>query len=274
MKKDLKFMYITNNVEEVKFLDEIGIDRIWIDLEKNGKEERQKNMNSVKSNHILEDIRRIRPFVKKSELLVRVNPIFEGSKKEIEKAIEYGADRLMLPMFKTKKDVLTFFNIVKGRCKTILLLETKEAVDNLEDILSIEEITNIHIGLNDLHLSYNNKFMFEPLANGLVESLCEKFKRKKIKYGFGGIAQIGEGKLPAELILSEHVRLGSSCVILSRSFSKIKFEEQGFEDNFINGKNRIIEEFNLLNNSHHEKIYKNHKKLEKIVKEIVGELCI
>ena len=61
-------------------------------------------------------------------------------------------------------------------------------------------------------------FMFEPLANGMVESICYKIKNIRIPYGFGGIARIGEGMLPAEKILLEHYRLGSTRVILSRTF--------------------------------------------------------
>jgi hypothetical protein len=53
----------------------------------------------------------------------------------------------------------------------------------------------IHIGLNDLHLSYGMTFMFELLTNGTVEMLCNKFKESGIPYGFGGIAKIGEGIL-------------------------------------------------------------------------------
>ena len=76
----------------------------------------------------------------------------------------------------------------------------------------------IHIGLNDLHLSYGLTFMFELLANGTVEALCDKFRKAGIPYGFGGIARIGEGMLPAEKIIMEHYRLGSTRAILSRSF--------------------------------------------------------
>ena len=43
-------------------------------------------------------------------------------------------------------------------------------------------------------------------------------KDKNIPYGFGGIAALGKGMLPAECIIKEHYRLGSSIVILSRSF--------------------------------------------------------
>ena len=40
-------------------------------------------------------------------------------------------------------------------------------------------------------------------------------------FGFGGIARIGEGDLPSDNILGEHVRLGSQSVILSRTFKGI-----------------------------------------------------
>ncbi|MGA9468568.1 MAG: hypothetical protein WBV10_13125, partial [Exiguobacterium marinum] len=79
----------------------------------------------------------------------------------------------------------------------------------------------IHIGLNDLHLSYNQSFLFEPLTNGLVETIITQIRAVGIPYGFGGIARIGEGRVPAEKIIAEHKRLGSSLVILSRSFCHI-----------------------------------------------------
>lgn len=63
--------------------------------------------------------------------------------------------------------------------------------------------------------------MFELLADGTVEMLCNKFKAKGIPYGFGGIAQLGQGDLPAEYVIAEHYRLGSSMAILSRSFCNV-----------------------------------------------------
>ena len=52
--------------------------------------------------------------------------------------------------------------------------------------------------------------LFEPLANGLIETLCDKFKKAGVPYGFGGIAILGDGMLPAERIIMEHYRLGST----------------------------------------------------------------
>ena len=46
--------------------------------------------------------------------------------------------------------------------------------------------------------------MFELLTDGTIEHLCMKFKYAGIPYGFGGMASIGAGKLPAEFILKEH----------------------------------------------------------------------
>jgi len=60
--------------------------------------------------------------------------------------------------------------------------------------------------------------MFELLTNGIVEMLCNKFRMKGIPYGFGGIAKLGDGLLPAEKIIMEHYRLGSTRAILSRTF--------------------------------------------------------
>ena len=60
--------------------------------------------------------------------------------------------------------------------------------------------------------------MFELLADGTVERLTKKIRAKGVPYGFGGIARLGEGDLPAEKVIMEHYRLGSTRAILSRSF--------------------------------------------------------
>ena len=214
----LKLMYITNDLDVALIAQEYGVDRIWIDLETLGKEKRQFGIDTVKSHHSVSDIVKIKPYLKQSELLVRINPINTGSEKEIEDVISAGADIIMLPYWKSVEEVKLFLGFVNGRCKTTLLLETKEAVSIVDDVLNLSGIDEIHIGLNDLHLSYGLTFMFELLTNGIVEQLCEKFKEKGLPYGFGGIAKIGEGLIPAEKIILEHYRLGSTRAILSRSF--------------------------------------------------------
>ena len=225
----LKLMYITNDLDVALIAQKYGVERVWIDLETLGKEERQAGINAVKSHHTVDDIRKIKPHLTTSEMLVRVNHWYEGSEKEIEEVIDAGADMIMLPYWKTVEEVKSFVEAVNGRCKTTFLLETKEAVECVDDVLNHGGFDEIHIGLNDLHLSYGMTFMFELLADGTVERLCRKFKAAGIPYGFGGIAKLGDGLLPAEKVIMEHYRLGSTRAILSRTFcdnAKIKSIEE------------------------------------------------
>lgn len=216
----LKLFYITNRPEVAVIADKNGVDRIWIDLEIQGKQERQKNMNTVKSNHRISDIAKIKPLLSRSELLVRVNPWNQHSPEEINAVIDAGADVIMLPMWKTVGEVQNFLSVVNGRIITTLLLETKEAIACLDEVLALD-FDEIHIGLNDLHLSCGMDFMFELLADGTVEWLCNRIKEKGIPYGFGGIASLGKGLLASEKVMMEHYRLHSTRAILSRSFCNV-----------------------------------------------------
>jgi 2-keto-3-deoxy-L-rhamnonate aldolase RhmA len=217
-------MYITNDPAVARIAERSGVDRIFVDLEFIGKALRQGGMDTVQSHHTVDDVRAIRAAVTRSEVLVRVNPIHDAqpdygdSPWEIDAVIDAGADVIMLPYFKTVSEVETFLRLVRGRTATMLLVETPEAVAAIDEILALDGIDEIHIGLNDLSLGYGMRFMFELLADGTVERLCRKFREKGVKYGFGGIASLGKGMLPAERVIREHYRLGSTCVILSRSF--------------------------------------------------------
>ena len=243
----LTLMYITNNPITAQIAQNAGVDRIWIDMEYIGKEARQSGMNTVKSHHTIEDIRTLRPVVTNSELLVRVNPLhnaskeYGSSKEEIDDVIEAGADVVMLPMFKTVSDIEQFVKYVRGRAKVQLLLETSEAVENIDEILKVQGIDEVHVGLNDLHLAYHQKFMFELLCDGTVEKICSKLKAAGVKYGFGGIARIGLGMLPAEYIIAEHYRLGSTAAILSRGFcdANIVSNPKEIEEIFFEGVRNI-----------------------------------
>ncbi len=214
----LTLMYITNSAEVALIAEKYGVDRVWIDLETLGKELRQKNFDSVKSHHSIDDIKKISPLLAKSEMMVRINPWNENSIKEIEDVISAGAQRVMLPMWTSKEEVESFLATINGRVKTTLLLETIGARECLDEVLKFDGIDEIHIGLNDLHIQYGMKFMFELLADGTVEDICYKIKKAGIPYGFGGIAKLGYGDVPAEMVISEHYRLGSTRAILSRAF--------------------------------------------------------
>lgn len=223
----IKLMYITNRTEIAKIAENVGVDRIFVDMEHLGKAKRQRGRDSVQSGHTIEDVRNIKKVLTNAELLTRINPMHEAlegycsSKEEIDAVIEAGTDMIMLPYFKTVEEVRRFIELVAGRAKTIPLVETPEAVALIDEILALPGIDEIFVGLNDLSMGYKKRFMFELLSDGTIEMLCKKFQESKIPYGFGGIASLGKGLLPAEYVIKEHYRLGSACAILSRSFCNI-----------------------------------------------------
>ena len=220
----IKLMYITNNADVATIAENAGVDRIFVDMEYIGKSLRQGGMDTVQSRHTLADVERMRATVQKAELLVRCNPIHEktadytSSAEEIEGIIARGADVIMLPYFKTPKEVEQFVRMVDGRAKTLPLKETAEANALADEILQVDGIDEIYVGLNDMSLAYGHRFMFQLLADGTVDRLAEKFQKKGLPFGFGGIAAMHGGLLPGAYVLKEHYRLGSSRVILSRSF--------------------------------------------------------
>lgn len=237
----LNLMYITNRPEIAQIAEENGVDWIFVDMEFIGKDNRQGGLDTVQNHHTIEDVRRVKASVKKAKVLVRVNPIhktmmvpdgtiaYMDSKAEIESAIESGADIVMLPFFHSVEEVKEFVYLVQQannqmerydnrRAQACLLLETPEAAILLDEILNVPGIDMIHIGLNDLHLAMGMKFMFQLLTDGIVEQLTKKIKAKGIPFGFGGIASLHGGALPGSYVLKEHYRLGSSMVIVGRSF--------------------------------------------------------
>ena len=264
----IKLMYITNRPDVAMIAENAGVDRIFVDLEYIGKDIRQGGMDTVQSKHTLDDVRAVSSVIKSSELLVRINPIHDktdrycSSKEEIDAVIESGADILMLPYFKTPEEVAKFIEYVDGRAKTLPLVETPEAAERIDEILALEGIDEIFIGLNDMSLGYGKKFMFELLADGTVDRLVEKFQKRGIPYGFGGLASLDGGLVPGRMVLMEHYRLGSGCVILSRSFCNVE-KMKNIDDLravFVDGVSAIRE---------HEKLCADEKRYDSNRTEIV-----
>lgn len=215
---NLELLLITNQPDEAFLWDKAGVNYIFIDLEILGKDNRQGHLNTVISHHTIEDISLIRPQVSNGELLVRINPLNSGSLDEVAEVISRGADVIMLPMFKSHEDIQQLQSLVKGRCKVYPLIETPEALNDIENLANIKGVDGYHIGLNDLHIAHGNKFLFEVMLSNSFKVGVETLRKKSVPFGIGGVSRLGGGALPAELILKEHYRLGSSRVILSRAF--------------------------------------------------------
>ena len=168
----------------------------------------------------MSDVGRIKSQLSRSRLMVRVNPVHAGTQDEVDAVLAQGADLLMLPMFENAGQLRRFLAIVDGRAPVSALLETTGALASIGEWIAAPGLSEVFVGLNDLHLSMGRRFMFEPLADGIVDRVASAARVRGVAFGFGGIARLEEGWLPGRDVLAEHLRLGSGSVILSRTFHR------------------------------------------------------
>jgi 2-keto-3-deoxy-L-rhamnonate aldolase RhmA len=209
------YLYITNIPEIAAYVESFGVSRIFLDLEIIGKEVRQGHLNTVISRHSISDVAKVKSVLNDSKLLVRINPYYENTCIEIDEVIKSGADIIMLPMIQSVDEVIKVGRYINGRAVFIPLIETIYSAENITEIHDLKEVDELHIGLNDLHLEMNKEFMFQLISEGYVDNMVKSLSKP---FGIGGVARVGQGAVSADLVLAEHVRLGSSSVILSRAF--------------------------------------------------------
>lgn len=214
----MRLIFITNDPDIAKISEDCGVDWVLVDLEKIGKEARQSDRDTVKSTHHVADIPAVKASLNNACLAVRINPPGRHSRLEIEEVIEAGAEIIILPYFSTVDEAKEFIDQVARRAETCLLVETMQAVSSIREIVMLDGIDYIHIGLNDIHIQRGSNFMFEFLSDGLVDELAERIREARIPFGFGGVGRTDKLKPSGARILGEHIRLGSTGVILSRSF--------------------------------------------------------
>ena len=221
----IDLLTITNSPTLAAACDALPGMRLFVDLERNGKAERQAGRNTFISTHQIADVGRVKAALKYSPLMVRVNP-YDASqgaaaKMEVGEVIAQGADMIMLPMFTSAAQLREFAAIVAGRVPLVPLLETAGALACLDDWITTPGIVEVFVGLNDLHVSLGCRFMFEPLVQGHVDRVATAARQHGLRFGFGGVARVNEGLLPGQDVLAEHLRLGSQAVILSRTFNRV-----------------------------------------------------
>lgn len=267
----LTWMYITNDPKLASIAYAAGVQRLFVDWEIHGKQQRQGHLDTVISKHSYDDAVKIRAAVPDAELLIRLNPCHDGTADEVEKALDAGANLIMLPMFNTFEEVEGLCQIVRGRAGVVPLLETPESIEIAEQLAHLDGIYELYVGLNDLHLGLKMNFMFEPLAKGMLDKVAAFAKSANVRFGFGGVARVGEGEVPGEMVLSEHMRLGSSAVILSRTFfrsDEVKNEDSVQE--FSRELQRLISAEQLLLERSETQILSDQKLFQAAVDRVVG----
>ncbi len=216
-----RFTLITDNTRLAAAADDAGVDRIGIDIELLGKAERQAGHDARFSHHGWEDLAALRRVVKRAALFTRINPVHNETAAEIEAALGLGAGVLMLPSFRTAREVEEFVRLVRGRARAVILVELAPAVARIREILDVPGVDEVMIGLNDLHLEFGVANHFEMLVSPVLDLLAAEVARRGLPLAVGGLALPGDTRLPIppDLVYAQYPRLGASGAWIARSFS-------------------------------------------------------
>ena len=200
--------------------DDAGVDRIGLDLEVIGKAERQRGLGTWVSQHTESQLDAMRQAVRRNELFCRINPIHRGSKGEIDRVVARGVDVLMLPMFTTIEEVERFVALVNGRAKAVILVEHRLAAEQIERIVRVPGLDNVHVGLTDLSLSLGVSNRFALLASDLLDRIATAVRGEGLRLCVAGIGRAMDTSyaVPADAVYAQYPRLGATGALISRAF--------------------------------------------------------
>jgi 2-keto-3-deoxy-L-rhamnonate aldolase RhmA len=199
--------------------DRAGLDRIGLDLERLGKTDRQAGQDTRLSEHRMTDLAVIGGAIRNAALFARLNPVHDGTDEEVETALSLGAKVLMLPYFRTVREVETFTRLVARRARVVILVETAPALTRIRDILAVPGIDEVMAGLNDLRLALGVRNHFEVLASPLLDALAAETHRAGLAFSVGGVSRPDDAlPVPPDLVLAQYPRLQATGAWLSRSF--------------------------------------------------------
>jgi hypothetical protein len=194
-----------------------GMDTLIIDWEHRNKQERQAGVDTQINSHTVAHLKEARNATD-APIICRLNGVGDWTADEVEAAIENGANEILLPMVRTVGEVEGVLDRVQGRCGVGLMIETQDAV-RLANSLSRLPISRAYIGLHDLGIDRKSKHLFEAIADGTVQHICEQMPGARL--GFAGLTLPDKGHpLPCQLLIDEMARLNFSFSFLRRSFMR------------------------------------------------------
>ena len=212
--------YWTGDITLACAADRAGVDRVGVDLEVIGKEERQGGLDTWISGHNENVIPSMRKRFTRAKLFARTNPIHPGSADEVERLLDLGVEVFMLPFFTTTEEVTKFSKIVRDRAYVVPLLENLQAAEKVQELVALEEIQEIHVGINDLGLSLGFQNRFLTLGTDLMAHIasCIRSSGKRLGVGHVGRAMDTSLPIPSDLVYAQYARLGATATIISRKF--------------------------------------------------------
>lgn len=201
--------------------DAAGVQRIGIDIERLGKAGRQADHPQARiSAHILADLGRLKPALRRARLFCRLDPPHPGTGEQIERAVDLGVGVLMLPYFADAADAARFVDLVDGRADTVLLVETSAAAWRIDLLAGLDGLDEVMVGLNDLSWNMSVANRFSLLASPLMQAMSAVVRGAGKRFSVGGLGRWDDSGLesPPDLIYAQYPRLQAQGAWLARSF--------------------------------------------------------
>lgn len=162
--------------------------------------------------HALTAVRDVSPW----PVVCRVNEVGPGTEAEVDRAVDLGADEVLVPMVRGEAEVERVLTAARDRVGVGIMVETPEAVELAASLAGLG-ICRAFVGLLDLAVERSTPSVFTALADGTVDRLVEALA--PTSYGFGGLTDPARGyPLPARLLMGEIVRGGCDFAMMRNAY--------------------------------------------------------
>ncbi len=194
-----------------------GATGVVVDWERRGKRARQAGADTEINADTPAHLMAVRQATS-GVVVCRVNRWSPWTPAEIDLAVSLGADEILLPMVRRPEEVDAALDVVAGRCRLGILVETTEAVRRV-DALVTRPLARVYVGLNDLMIDRGGNALFAPLVDGTVDRVAAATIDAGIPFGVAGLTRPEAGRpVPCRLVLGALARVGASFTFLRRSF--------------------------------------------------------
>lgn len=206
------------SVEEARLAASVGADALFVDWEVHGKKERQSGFSTSLNTVSFADTVSMRGATD-LPIVVRTNRYgAQRTPDEVARALDAGADRVLLACPESAQEVERFLRLVDGRAEAGIMIETQPLLDDLAATGSLPW-SFAYIGLNDLMISRGARHIWTAVLDGTVQGIFRAMPGKAI--GFGGLTRVGAGDpIPFDVLAAELVAHGSRFAMLRRSFHR------------------------------------------------------
>ncbi|MFP5318983.1 MAG: aldolase/citrate lyase family protein [Acidimicrobiia bacterium] len=199
-----------------------GATGVVVDWERRGKRRRQAGADTQINADTPTDLAAVRAAVGDGGLvLCRVNGWGPWTAREIDLALDLGADEILLPMVRDAADVDAALAVVGGRGpgRLGILVETVDALRDVESLLAGRPLARVYLGLNDLRIDRRARCLFTPLVDGTADRVAAAARAAGVPFGVAGLTVPEGGKpVPCRLLNAALARVGASFTFLRRSF--------------------------------------------------------